>query len=100
MTLTVDQAAQKIHQLVGDQGFLGHDRNDHMHQVRDLLKQYSAGDEDKIVSKLSDSDLQSLAGNVNHGGIFGMQGLSGGEKQDLFNDFARNLDGHQLGRMA
>jgi hypothetical protein len=100
MTLTVDDAAKKIHSLVDDQGFLGHDRNDHMHQVRDLLKQYGAADEDRIVGKLSDKDLHALADNVNSGGIFGQQGLNGGEKKDFFNDLAGKLDGTQLGRVA
>src|ERR1700761_8573674 len=100
MTLSVDQAASQIHQLVSDEGFLGTSRNDNMHAVRKLLGQFNAGDEDKLVSKLSDADLKKLAGNVNHGGIFGAQGLSGGEKTDLFNGLARNLDGKQLGRVA
>lgn len=100
MTLTVDQAAQKIHSLVHDEGFWGTDRNDHMHEVRDLLKQYSPQDADRIVAKLSDDDLHSLADNVNSGGIFGAQGLSSGEKRDFFNDLAKELDGQQLGRLA
>ncbi|MCK9688119.1 hypothetical protein [Scleromatobacter humisilvae] len=100
MTLTVDQAAGKIHQLVGDEGFLGTSRNDNMQSVRKLLGQFGPADEDKIVAKLSDADLKKLAGNVNHGGIFGAQGLDGGEKKDLFNGLARGLDGKQLGRVA
>jgi hypothetical protein len=100
MPLTVDQAAQKIHNLVQDDGFWGTSRNDHMHEVRNLLKQYSPADANAIVSKLSEGDLKGLAEDVNSGGIFGAQGLSGDEKRDMFNDLAKELDGSQLGRLA
>jgi hypothetical protein len=101
MPPTVDAAAQKIHTLVGDdQGFLGTDRSDHMHEVRDLLGQYGPADEDRIIAKLSDADLKALAGGAGHDGFWGRQGLDEGEKKDLFNNFARNLDGRQLGRVA
>ena len=100
MPITVDQAAQKIHSLVNDDGFLGTSRNDHMHEINALLKQFSGADVDKIVGKLSDSDLSGWASDINSGGIWGAQGLSGGEKRDLFNEMAQDLDGTQLGRLS
>ncbi|MED5619765.1 hypothetical protein [Ideonella sp. BN130291] len=100
MSLTVDQSAEKIHSLVNDDGFLGHNRNDHVKQVAEIFKQASAADSNAIAAKLSDDDLRELAGDVNSGGILGTQGLSGGEKRDLFNELARELDGTQLGRVA
>ena len=100
MPITVDQAAQKIHSLVNDDGFLGTSRNDHMHEINALLKQFSGADVDKIVGKLSDSDLSGWASDINSGGIWGAQGLSGGEKRDLFNEMAQDLDGTQLARLS
>ena len=100
MPITVDQAAQKIHSLVHDDGFLGTSRNDHMHEINALLKQFSGADVDKIVGKLSDGDLASWASDINSGGVFGHQGLSGGEKRDLFNEMAQDLDGTQLARLS
>ena len=100
MPLTVDQAASRIHNLVQDDGFLGTSRNDHLHQINDLLKQFPAADVAKIIGKLSDADLKEWASDANSGGIFGAQGLSSGEKQDLFNGLAGQLDGAQLGRLA
>ena len=100
MPITVDQAAQKIHSLVSDDGFLGTSRNDHMHEINKLLKQFSASDVDAIVGKLSDGDLKGWASDINSGGIFGAQGLSGGEKRDLFNEMAQDLDGTQLARLS
>ena len=100
MPITVDQAAQKIHSLVHDDGFLGTSRNDHMHEINALLKQFSGADVDKIVGKLSDGDLAGWASDINSGGVFGHQGLSGGEKRDLFNEMAQDLDGTQLARLS
>ena len=100
MPITVDQAAQKIHSLVNSDGFLGTSRNDHMHEINKLLKQFSGADVDKIVGKLSDNDLKGWASDINSGGIFGAQGLSGGEKRDLFNEMAQDLDGTQLARLS
>lgn len=100
MTLTVDQAASRIHDLVRDDGFLGTSRNEHLHQVNDILKQFQPADVAKIVGKLSDADLKEWASDANSGGIFGAQGLSSGERQDLFNSLAGQLDGAQLGRLS
>ena len=100
MPITVDQAAQKIHSLVSDDGFFGTSRNDHMHEINKLLKQFSASDVDAIVGKLSDGDLKGWASDINSGGIFGAQGLSGDEKRDLFNEMAQDLDGTQLARLS
>jgi hypothetical protein len=100
MPLTVDQAAQQIHQLVNDDGFLGTARNGHVHEARELFRQFGATDTNALVARLSDADLNALADDVNAGGILGAQGLSGDEKRDLFIEFARELDGTQLGRVA
>jgi hypothetical protein len=100
MGLTVDQITSQIHDLVNSEGFLSHSRNDHLHQVNDLLKGLQPADADQVLSKLSAGDLKKWADDVNSGGIFGAEGLNGGEKKDLFNLFARDLDGTQLARVS
>jgi len=99
----VDDAVHKIQDLTHDDGFWGTSRNAHMHQARDILSGKTGltpAEVDQVVSKLSDDDLHSLAGDVNSGGIFGAQGLSSDEKKDLFNSMARSLDGSQLARVS
>jgi len=100
MSTTVDQVTAQIHKLVNDEGFLWTSRNDHLHQVNKLLQGLSSADADQVLSKLSADDLKKWAGEVNSNGIFGADGLSGGEKKDLFNLFARDLDGAQLARVS
>jgi len=100
MGTTVDQITSQIHKLVNDQGFLWTSRNDHLHQVNKLLQGLSPADADQVLSKLSADDLKKWAGEVNSSGIFGAEGLSGGEKKDLFNLFARDLDATQLARVS
>jgi len=100
MGTTVDQITSQIHKLVNDQGFLWTSRNDHLHQVNKLLQGLSPADADQVLSKLSADDLKKWAGEVNSSGIFGADGLSGGEKKDLFNLFARDLDAAQLARVS
>jgi hypothetical protein len=100
MGMSVDQITAQIHKLVNEQGFLSTSRNDHLHQVNKLLQGLSAADADQVLSKLSGDDLKKWADEVNSSGIFGADGLSGGEKKDLFNLFARDLDGTQLARVS
>ena len=100
MALNVDQAAQKIQSLVKDDGFLGTSRNEHLHEVQKVLSGFSGGDVNKIIGKLSADDLKGWAGDINHGGVFGAQGLSGDQKHDLMNEMAKELDGTQLGRLS
>lgn len=96
----VDTAVGQILHDLSDQGFVGHDRNDHMRDVAKTLNALTPAERDAVVSQLSDADLKSLAGNVDHGGIGGIQGLSSGEKKDLFNSFAGSLSGPQLARVS
>lgn len=97
---TVDGAVSHIRHELSDQGFLGHDRNDHMRDIARTLNALTPQERDAAVSQLSDGDLKSLAGNVDHGGIGGLQGLDNGEKRDLFNTLAASLSGKQLARMT
>lgn len=99
-TTKVDAAVSQIHHDLSDQGFLGHDRNDHMHDIVNVLNGLSPQERDAVISQLSDSDLKSFGGNADHGGIAGLQGLDSGEKQDLFNTLATSLSGVQLARVA
>ena len=100
MSMTVDQAAQKIQSLVHDDGFLGTSRNDHVHEIQKVLGGFSPADVNKIVGKLGSEDLKGWAGDINHGGVFGAQGLSGDEKRSLMNEMAKDLDGTQLARLS
>jgi hypothetical protein len=100
MSMTVDQAAQKIHSLVHDDGTFGTSRNEHMHEIQKLLGGFSGSDVNKIVGKLSAEDLKGWASDINSGGIWGRQGLSGDEKRGLMNEMAKELDGAQLGRLS
>jgi hypothetical protein len=100
MTDTVDQATAKIQHDVHDSGFLGTDNNDNVKDADRELSNLPASDANKVVGKLSDGDLKAWADDVNSGGIFGAQGLSAGEKKDLFNTFAQKLDGDQLARVS
>ena len=85
----VQGAADQIHQLVsGDQGTLGTSRNGHMQQVQSILQNLSPAERDAVVSKLSDGDLKAMTSGIDHGGVFGAQGLSAGQKTDLLNTFA------------
>jgi len=95
-----DQVASQIHTLVNDEGFLGTANNDHLHQIGGLLKGLSPAQADQVLSKLGSADLQKWANEVNSGGVLGAQGLTQGEKKDLFNLFARDLDGAQLARVS
>jgi hypothetical protein len=99
-TSKINGAVAQIHQDLGGQGFLGHDRNSHMQNAADTLKSLSPAERNAVVSKLSDSDLKSLAGNMDHGGFAGMQGLSSDQKTDLFNSLAGGLSGTQLTRLT
>jgi len=99
-TTPVDDAAQKIHSLLADQGLFGTSRNEHLHQVQEVLDGFSAADKSRIVAKLSEEDLAAWAGNVNANGIFGAGGLSHDEKRGLMTDMASNLDGQQLARLS
>lgn len=96
----VDAAVGQIRHDLSNQGFIGHDRNDHMHDVVKTLNGLTPAERDAVVSQLSDSDLKSLAGNVDHGGIGGIQGLSSDEKKDVFNTLAGSLSGPQLARVS
>jgi hypothetical protein len=100
MSMTVDQAAARIRQLVNDDGTLGTARNEHLHQVNAVLAQFSAADVRQIIGKLSDADLREWASDANSGGLFGAQGLSSDERRDLFNTLAGQLDGPQLARLS
>ena len=100
MSQFTDQIAAQIQTLVNDEGFLGTAHNDHLHQINDLLKSLPPAQADQVLSKLGSSDLNKWASEVDSGGIFGARGLSQGEKKDLFNLFARDLDGTQLARAS
>lgn len=99
----VEEAANRIRELTHSDGFLGTDRNSHMHEVRRILSGdtgLSLQEINQVVSRLSDSDLRSIAGDIDSGGILGAQGLSSDEKKDLFNEMALSLDGRQLARIS
>ena len=96
----IDGAVSHIQHELSDQGFLGHDRNDHMRDIARTLNGLSPQERDAVVSQLSDADLKSLAGNVDHGGIGGLQGLSHDDKRDLFNTLSGSLSGAQLARVT
>jgi len=100
MSPSTDQIAASVHDFVNDEGFLGTAHNEHLHQISDLLKSLPPSKADQVLSKLSSSDLNKWAGEVNGGGVLGAQGLSQGEKKDLFNLFAKDLDGTQLARAS
>jgi hypothetical protein len=97
---TIDPAAEKIRSLVRDDGVFGTSRNEHLHQIDGVLNAAPPADVNRIVSKLGDDDLKQWAGDINSGGIFGAQGLSGDEKGSLMQTLAKDLDGGQLARMS
>src|SRR5688500_17740481 len=99
----VEDAANRIRDLTHSDGFLGTDRNRHMHEVKNILSGdtgLSLQEINQVVSRLSNDDLSSIAGDIDSGGILGAQGLSSDEKKDLFNEMALSLDGHQLARVS
>src|SRR5688500_16589659 len=100
MGASVDAVTSRIRKLIGDDGFLGTARNDHMQDVRELLKGLSPGAANQVISKVNGSELRELASDISSGGLFGAQGLSKDEKKELFNLFARELDSTQLRRVA
>ncbi|MEM6265955.1 MAG: hypothetical protein AAF707_00390 [Pseudomonadota bacterium] len=53
----------------------------------------------EVIEGLSDDDLQKLAGEIMQTRPL-IGGLSSGERQELFTDLARGLDGTQLARVA
>ena len=58
---TPAQDVAKIHGLLNDNGFLGHDENDHLHQVSKLLSGLNSGDLHQVLTGLNQSDIRSLA---------------------------------------
>ena len=100
MSASTDQIAASVHDLVNDEGFWGTAHNSHLHQINDLLKNLPPAEADQVLSKLSSGDLNKWASEVNGGGIFGARGLAQDEKTDLFNLFAKDLDGTQLARAS
>lgn len=95
-----DAAAREIHGLLGDQGFLGTSRNEHLHRIDGVLDRLSPTEANQAVGKLSDADLKAWAGHINSGGILGADGLSHDEKTSLMNKVAGELDGAQLARLS
>lgn len=96
----VDATAKQIDGLLHDDGFLGLSRNDHLHKISALLQQLHGNQLNQAFDKLGSDDLKMLAGKIDSGGVFGAQGLSSGERQDLFNDLARNADGQHLASLS
>lgn len=97
----IDAAAAHIHStLSGSQGLLGTSRNANLKDVQATLHGLSAPERDAVVSKLSDGDLKTLAQSSDHGGVLGAQGLSAGEKADMYRDLAHGLSGTQLARVG
>ncbi|MFT3778910.1 MAG: hypothetical protein QM772_11660 [Ottowia sp.] len=96
----VAAVTNNIQQRTRDDGFLGLNRNEHLHQTVEDLKALTADERNQVAAGLSDDDLQELADDVNASGLGGANGLSADEKRDLFNTLAEGLDGKQLARLA
>ncbi|MFT4193699.1 hypothetical protein [Ottowia sp.] len=96
----VAAVTQGIQDRTRNDGFLGLNRNDNLHQTVNDLKGLSPAERNQAVAGLSDDDLKALASDANSGGLLGASGLSADEKRDMFNALAQGLDGQQLGRVA
>ncbi len=92
--------AQRIEQLLNDQGFLGTDRNDHMRTIMALLSSGDTAHVNAVLADLSDADLQKLVSNMDHGGVGGVQGLNNNEQKALFAALASKASPDQYGRLA
>src|SRR5579859_6575422 len=97
----------KIHGLLNNDGFLGHDENDHLHQVSKLLSGLNSSDLHRVMTGLSQGDLKKLGsekddgGTPVFGGLIGNNGLSSGERQSVFNQLAaHSTSGADLSRLS
>ena len=90
----------RIHTLLSDEGTLGLDRNDHLHQVADILKRQPPGQLNRTLAGLSDADMKSFGDQINSQGWFGAAGLSKDERNSLYGSVAKDGDGTQLARLA
>lgn len=104
---TPAQDVAKIHGLLSDNGFLGHDENDHLHQVSKLLSGLNSSDLHQVLTGLSQGDLKKLGSEIDDGGtpvfggLIGNNGLSSGERQSLFNQLAsHSTNGMDLARLS
>jgi hypothetical protein len=81
---------------------LGLDRRDDMLAFKAMVEDpaLSPAQAQELFAQIEQPLLAELAGDVNHGGVFGAQGLSTDEKRDLFQAFAQKLNGEQLSRVA
>lgn len=94
------EAVGRIHDRLSDHGAFGHNRNEHLHEIADLLKGLDRSELNRTLNGLSRDDLERLGDDLEHGGFGGMQGLSESERKDLFNDLARDAGGAELARLS
>ena len=99
-TSNVDQAVNTIESKLDESGWFDEVTHDELKQINSTLEGLSRQETNDVLSQLSDDTLSHWFDEMNSGAVFGMGGLEAGEKTDLFNTLASNLEGDQLARVA
>jgi hypothetical protein len=94
--------AHKIKGLLSSQGLFGVSRNDNVRSIVSILTSGDSAHMNGVLADLSDSDLKSLATNIEHGDelLGGQQGISGSQRNSFFQMLASRADPTQYARVV
>ena len=96
----VDDAVETISNKLDDSGWFDDVTHEELNEISEVLENLSPADTNEVISRLSDDQLAKFSGEMNSNAPFGLGGLNGNEKNTLFTNLARDLDGEQLARLA
>jgi len=99
-TPPAQEDAERFRDLLNDQGFASHKRNENLHQIAQMVDELDPAERARLLDELSAEDLAKLVDQVDQPGILGTQGLSEEERGALFDDIAQSADPEQVTRFA
>jgi hypothetical protein len=96
----VEPARQAVVKRLDQNGWFNDTTHDELREINSEVHKLAPSDRNALVSKLSDDELKTWAGEVGSHGVLGTGGLERDERKALFDDLAKGLDGQQLARVS
>lgn len=96
----VEPARQAVVKRLDQNGWFNDTTHDELREINGEVHKLAPSDRNALVSKLTDDELRTWAGEVGSHGVLGTGGLDRDERKALFDDLAKGLDGGQLARVS
>lgn len=100
---TVDTALSAVRDRLDEDGFFGDVTHGDLNDINDILRKLTPDERNQVISRLSESEINTWTDEIDNGGGLvwtGLtEGLSGDERKNLHQLLAQSLDAQQLKRV-